>query len=93
MNNRDEALQSIEAARSVLERLPEAACRLDISCYNKHSDIQFFRDSFDAACKAFPFVTPTRVPHGDSKEYDAEEFYVDGVRLFRLVKKEENEHG
>ena len=88
MYDRDSALKSIDATRSVLERLPEAACHaLYIHCYNDHAQIQFFRDSFAVVCGAFPFVEPTRAAH-DGKDY-AEEFYVDGVRLFHLLETEE----
>ena len=88
MYDRDSALKSMDATRSVLERLPEAACHdLYVYCYSENPKIQFFGDAFAAVCGVFPFVEPTRAAH-DGKYY-AEEFYVDGVRLFHLLETED----
>lgn len=92
MYDRNSALKKIDATRSVLERLPEAACgNLFIHCYSDKAQIQFFGDTFAAACDAFPFAKQIRHVLYDGS-YDAEEFYVDGVRLFRLVEKKGKGH-
>ena len=92
MYDRNSALKNIDATRSVLERLPETACgNLFIHCYSDKAQIQFFGNAFDAARDAFPFAKQIRHVLYDGS-YDAEEFYVDGVRLFRLVRKEKTAH-
>ena len=95
MNDRDRVFQTMDAIRSVLERLPEAACQSFHVYFGSFGvdkpEIQFTCGTFAHVLAAFPFTNPTRGPHGDSSEYDAEEFMVDGVRLFHLVAKEDEE--
>ena len=93
MNDRDRVFQTMDTIRSVLERLPEAAVQhLRVEADVEKPCIQFFRDTFPHVLAAFPFTNPTRKPHNDNTgHYDVEEFMVDGVLLFHLVAKEDEE--
>ena len=100
--DKQEVLERLAQVQSVVERLPD-----DVECIhiylesglslyrgNSFPEIHFCGDDYFFRATSLFHAKPTRVPR-DHETWDAEEeFYVDGVRLFRLINtKEENEHG
>ena len=101
-----EVMERLAQVQSVVERLPDdtdwihpnleathSVLEAGLEHYERIPEIQFCGEDFPCVASLF-HAEPTRVPR-DDETYDAqEEFYVDGVRLYRLIKtKEENEHG
>ena len=105
--DKKEVMERLAQVQSVVERLPDDTDWIHPNLEATHSvleaglahcerlpEIQFCADDYFSYAAPIFHAEPTRVPRDDEK-YDAqEEFYADGVRLFRLIStKEENGHG
>ena len=102
-----EVMERLAQIQSVVERLPDDTEWIHVDLEATHYTIEaglthyyyipeilFCGDDYFSRVALLFHAEPTRVPRDDGTYDAAEEFYVDGVRLYRLINtKEENEHG